>query len=336
MRNVMSILVMAMAAAALVAWTAAGTPATDNQRGKTMSEQANQSRPSKMPPLNEQERRVIIQKGTEPPFSGKYHDNHERGVYVCRQCGALLYLSESKFDSHCGWPSFDDEIRGAVKRQRDADGQRTEIMCAACGGHLGHVFTGEGQTAKDTRHCVNSLSLAFIPQKDWPVQRAIFAGGCFWGVEHAFTGLSGVLRVTSGYTGGKTDNPTYRDVCTGKTGHAETVEVLFDPAKVSYEALAKLFLEIHDPTQLNRQGPDYGSQYRSAIFYTDDQQKAVAAKLLEELRQNGYDVVTQLQPAGTFWQAEEYHQDYLAKHPERQSCHVRVARFATTAKANAK
>jgi peptide methionine sulfoxide reductase msrA/msrB len=286
----------------------------------------------KMPPLSEAEKRIILDKGTEPPFTGEYWNSFEKGVYACRQCGALLYLSDSKFASACGWPSFDEEIRGAVRRQPDADGQRTEILCAACGGHLGHVFVGEKLTEKNTRHCVNSASLVFTPESKWRLQRAIFVGGCFWGVDHLFRQVKGVLRARSGYTGGTTEKPTYEDVCTGTTGHAEAVEILFDPRQATYEQLARLFFEIHDPTTVNRQGPDEGAQYRSAVFYANDEQKQVAEKLIGLLKDKGYKVVTQVVPATTFWPAEEYHQDYLNKHPGRSSCHVRVPRFDTPAK----
>jgi len=281
-----------------------------------------------MPPLSDAEKRILIGKGTEPPFTGKYWKHFDRGVYVCRACGAPLYLSSSKFQSDCGWPSFDDEIPGAVRRQMDADGSRTEILCAACGGHLGHVFEGERLTPKDLRHCVNSASLEFIPEDRWPLAKALFAGGCFWGVEHYFRQEAGVLGVVSGYAGGHIDRPTYEQVCTGKTGHAEAVEVVFDPKRVSYERLARLFFEIHDPTELNRQGPDVGSQYRSAVFHLDAEQKRIAETLVGQLKARGYKVVTEVTPATTFWPAEAYHQDYISRHPER-ACHTRVERFGS-------
>lgn len=284
-----------------------------------------------MPPLSEAEKRIILHKGTEKPFTGKYDGHFETGIYSCRQCGAQLYRSQTKFRSQCGWPSFDDEISGAVKRHVDADGVRTEILCAACGGHLGHVFKGEGYTPKDARHCVNSASLVFRPAEQAATGEAVFAGGCFWGVEHHFQEMPGVISAVSGYTGGSVAAPTYEQVCTGRTGHAEAVRVTFDPTQVSYEQLARLFFEIHDPTQLNRQGPDVGTQYRSAVFYLDQQQKQTAEKLIAELRGNGYDVATQVAPAPAFHPAEDYHQDYVAKHPERVICHQRVNRFGKPA-----
>lgn len=280
-----------------------------------------------MKPLIEEERRVIVDKGTEAPFTGRYYDHREAGFYRCRQCGAPLYRSEDKFDAGCGWPSFDDEIPGAVRRSPDADGRRTEITCARCGGHLGHVFTGEGFTPKQTRHCVNSLSLDFEPAATQRADTAIFAGGCFWGVEHMLAKMPGVLDVESGYTGGATDNPTYEQVCSHRTGHAEAVRVTFDPAKVSYEELAKRFFEIHDPTQADGQGPDLGEQYRSEIFYTSEAQRETAEKLIAELRRKGYDVVTRLTPSGRFWPAEGYHQDYYARKGTQPYCHTYTRRF---------
>jgi peptide methionine sulfoxide reductase msrA/msrB len=175
--------------------------------------------------LTPEEERVIVYKGTEPPFSGKYNNFSENGLYICKRCGFPLFESNAKFKSECGWPSFDEQITGAVISQRDADGVRTENLCANCGAHLGHVFTGEGYTEKNTRFCINSVSMDFVPKG----QRAIFSGGCFWGVQYYFKNVPGVISTTVGYTGGKTERPTYEQVCSGKTGHAEAIEVVFDP-----------------------------------------------------------------------------------------------------------
>jgi peptide methionine sulfoxide reductase msrA/msrB len=283
--------------------------------------------------LTPEEERVIVHKGTEAPFSGKYYQHHQAGIYVCKRCNAPLYRSGDKFDSNCGWPSFDDEIPGAVKRSLDADGRRIEITCANCGAHLGHVFEGEGLTDKNVRHCVNSISLDFIPAEslstagDSKTAKAYFAGGCFWGVEYLMEQEDGVIGARSGYMGGHTENPTYREVCTGKTGYAETVEVEYDPSRIDFETLARFFFEIHDPTQVGRQGPDVGSQYRSAVFYTDEAQKKTAEKLIGILRDKGYDVVTEVVKAGTFYPAEDYHQDYYAGNGKTPYCHFRQKRF---------
>jgi peptide methionine sulfoxide reductase msrA/msrB len=278
--------------------------------------------------LTPEEDRVILHKGTEAPFTGKYVNHHEKGTYVCKRCGALLYRSSDKFDSECGWPSFDDEIPGAVKRIPDRDGVRTEIVCAHCNAHLGHVFLKEGLTPKNTRHCVNSISLNFVPAEEKAdSDTAIFAGGCFWGVEYYFSKAKGVVSTAVGYIGGEKDRPTYEEVCSHTTGHAEAVELVFDPSQTTYEQMAKLFFEIHDFTQVNRQGPDVGEQYRSSIFYRTDNQKRTAEKLIRILRKKGYPVATQVVKAGTFWKAEEYHQDYYEKTGKTPYCHVYTKRF---------
>lgn len=279
--------------------------------------------------LTPEEERVIVGKGTERPFMGKYYKTRDAGTYVCRRCGAALYRAEDKFDSDCGWPSFDAEVPKAVQRKTDADGARTEITCARCGAHLGHVFLGEKLTPRDTRHCVNSLSMEFVPLADSSNRfgRAVFAGGCFWGVEYFLQEAPGVIRTTPGYTGGKTEKPSYEEVCSHTTGHAEAVEVVFDPKATSYEALTRLFFEIHDPTQVDRQGPDIGDQYRSEVFYTSPEQKKTAEKLIGELKANGYKVATQVKPAGAFWPAEDYHRDYYKRSGKKPYCHAPVPRF---------
>ncbi|MDD5483465.1 MAG: bifunctional methionine sulfoxide reductase B/A protein [Kiritimatiellae bacterium] len=279
--------------------------------------------------LTPDEEEVIVKKGTERPFSGRFYDFYEPGVYVCRRCGAALYRSADKFKAKCGWPSFDAEIPGAVLRRPDADGQRTEILCAHCEAHLGHVFSGERLTPRNTRHCVNSLSMDFVPRADLVkyFERAIFAGGCFWGVEYYMEEFPGVAQTTAGYTGGRTERPSYEEVCGHKTGHAEAVEALYDPRQTSYEKLARLFFEIHDPTQLDRQGPDMGDQYRSNIFYVSAEQKKTAEKLIGDLKEKGWDVVTRLDPAGVFWRAEDYHQRYYRRNGMLPGCHRPEPRF---------
>jgi peptide methionine sulfoxide reductase msrA/msrB len=279
--------------------------------------------------LSKDEAQVILKKGTEYPFTGKYDKFSGKGTYVCKQCGAALYYSDSKFDAKCGWPSFDSEIKGAVTRRPDPDGTRTEIVCTNCGAHLGHVFLGEGLTPNNTRHCVNSVSLDFVPAhvEAGRYGTAIFAGGCFWGVEYYMQKAPGVISVTSGYTGGHVKNPSYKEVCTGSTGHAEAVKIIYDPQKTSYEKLAKLFLEIHDPTQIGGQGPDIGDQYRSEIFYMNDDQKAIAEKLLKILQDKGYKIVTVVTRASEFYDAENYHQDYYFKNGKTPYCHVFKQRF---------
>lgn len=277
--------------------------------------------------LTPEEKRVIIDKGTDAQFTGKYDDFFEPGYYTCRQCGALLYRSDDKFKSGCGWPAFEDEIPEAVKRISDKDGDRTEIVCAHCEGHLGHVFEGEKLTPKNQRHCVNSTSLVFVPDSSGKFGRAIFAGGCFWGVEYYMQKAPGVISVIPGYTGGKTEYPDYEEVCAGKSGHAEAVEIIYERAKTDFETLTKLFLEIHDPTQLNRQGPDVGYQYRSVIFYSDDNEKKIAEKLVDILKSKGLKVATDIESAQKFWPAEDYHRNYYNRKKSLPYCHGYTKRF---------
>lgn len=257
---------------------------------------------------------IILNKSTEYPFTGTYNEWDKPGTYLCRQCGLALFRSSAKFHSGCGWPSFDEEILGTVSRELDQDGMRTEILCARCHAHLGHVFHGEQFTKTNIRHCVNSLSLDFVSNLSvLDTEEAIFAAGCFWGVEANFKKLPGVLLTEVGYTGGEFNNPSYRDVCQGDTGHVEAVRVIYDPKQLDYATLVKYFLTIHDPTQQSGQGPDIGSQYLSKIFYYTDEQQKIAENMLTELKIKGIKIATKVLAVKIFWRAEDYHQNYCEK-----------------------
>lgn len=271
---------------------------------------------------------ILRDKGTELPFSCKYDTEITQGTYLCRGCGHALFRADSHFSSGCGWPSFDDEIVNAIKREPDADGRRTEILCNYCESHLGHVFGGEGFTKKNTRHCVNSLAIEFVEDNEVVnTEEAILAAGCFWGVEYLLKKLPGVLKTEVGYIGGNVDNPTYQQVCTQQTGHLEALRVVFDPTRLSYETLLKYFFEIHDFSQEDGQGPDLGPQYLSAIFYFDNKQKRTAEHVIAELKNLGYQVATQLYEVSTFWSAEDYHQDYYTKTGKQPYCHIWTKKF---------
>lgn len=276
-------------------------------------------------PLTPFENHVLINKGTEPPNTGLYTHSKAAGIYHCKACDAPLYLSDDKFESGCGWPSFDQEIAGAVKRIPDPDGQRIEITCARCQGHLGHVFEGERFTPKNTRHCVNSVSLKFVPTIVPEHKRAVFASGCFWGTEYFMARIPGVIQTTVGYAGGHVDNPTYEAVCTGKTGHVECVEIIYDPTRVTYETLCRLFFETHDFSQEDGQGPDIGPQYLSQIFWSDAAERIVAETLIQSLKKMGHNVATTLRESAPgpakFWPAEDYHRQYYERQGKTPYCH---------------
>lgn len=272
--------------------------------------------------------KIIRDKSTEQPFTGDYNNTDEAGTYLCRQCGLALFRSQTKFHSGCGWPSFDEEIAGNVSRLTDIDGRRTEILCARCQAHLGHVFQGEGFTQNNLRHCVNSASLDFVANlfvND--TEEAIFAAGCFWGVEYYFKKLDGVLKTEVGYTGGQKHDPSYEEVCSGTSGHFEAIRVVYDPQKISFEALTKYFFEIHDPVQTNGQGPDIGQQYFSVIFYYNEQQKILAEELKSQLERKNLKIATQILPVAIFWRAETYHQNYYSKTGKGPYCHHYTKRF---------
>ena len=267
---------------------------------------------------------VLREKGTERPFSGQYNMHFEKGVYLCNGCGTELFNSDSKFDGHCGWPSFDGEIPGD-KIEKIADHShgmvRTEIVCKNCGGHLGHLFD-DGPTASGLRYCVNSLSLNFTPKSN-EMDEIIVGGGCFWCIESAFNAIEGVVKAESGYAGGTSKNPTYEEVCSGNTGHAEVVRIQYDSKKISKEALLDMFFILHDPTQLNRQGNDIGTQYRSALFYKTEAEKLFFEDYISKLKKEDEfysNMVTTLEKLDQYYVAEAYHQGYFERNPQNAYC----------------
>jgi peptide methionine sulfoxide reductase msrA/msrB len=291
--------------------------------------------------LSPEQFKVLRGKGTERPFScdtriatGSSGQEHASGVYKCAGCELELFESSTKFDSGTGWPSFWKPIEGHIETEvdRSLGVTRTEVLCARCDGHLGHVFE-DGPAPTGLRYCMNGVAMKFEAgatatptpsQNGTAMQKATFGAGCFWGVEAAFRAVPGVRDAAVGYAGGALENPTYEDVCTGRTGHAEVVEVTYDPSEVSFEQLLQVFFQKHNPTTRDRQGPDVGSQYRSAIFFHTPEQQEQAQAVIANLDRSGRwksPIVTQVEPAPTFYRAEEYHQRYVEK-SGRASCHI--------------
>ncbi len=281
--------------------------------------------------LSPEQYRITRGKGTERAFCGGLLKEKNDGVFACVCCALPLFETKAKFESGTGWPSFFQPIAPEnMKEERDVSHGmvRVEILCPRCDAHMGHVFD-DGPRPTGLRYCLNSESLRFVAEADrkslaevappQPVRAEIvLAGGCFWCVEAVFEEIDGGHEAVSGYAGGSAETANYKAVCEGNTGHAEVVKIVYDPAKVKLEDLLKIHFATHDPTTLNRQGNDAGTQYRSAVFYSSDAEKALIEAFLADLtaaKVFTQPIVTTVEPLAKFFPAEAYHQGYAACNP---------------------
>jgi peptide methionine sulfoxide reductase msrA/msrB len=306
--------------------------------------------------LTDEQYRIARGAGTERAFCGTLLDNKRDGVYTCVCCELPLFASGSKFDSGTGWPSFFAPVapENVVEKTDRSFGMiRVEIECARCDAHLGHVFD-DGPRPTGLRYCLNSESLTFTDRANFAkladpaagpsksgvagdaaeTARAVFAGGCFWCVEAVFEELDGVIDAISGYAGGAAETANYEAVCRGGTKHAEAVQIVYDPRKISYEELLEVHFATHDPTTLNRQGSDVGDQYRSAIFWANEKEKKAAQDAIDRLKAAGIRAVTTLEPLEKFFPAESYHQNYVCANPNQG--YVRAVAMPKVAKVREK
>jgi len=270
--------------------------------------------------LTPEEFRVTRLKGTERAHSSDLCSLFEPGKYACVCCGTLLFDGSEKFESGTGWPSFTQPVQdNAVAYHKDSNyGMvRIEALCNTCGAHLGHVFS-DGPKPSGLRYCMNAVALKKVESNE---KKITFGGGCFWCTEAIFQQLKGVIKVESGYSGGKIDNPTYREVCSGLTGHAEVIEVTYNPNEISFSDVLRIHLSTHNPTTINKQGADMGTQYRSIIFYRNDEEKAAAENVISEMQEYYAEpVVTEVKAFEQFYKAEAYHQDYYINNSAEGYC----------------
>jgi peptide methionine sulfoxide reductase msrA/msrB len=299
-------------------WPHSGIEKLALEEHKTMNKKVIKTDKEWKKTLTPEQFRVMRKAGTEKPFTGKYNDHYLDGTYHCAACGTPLFASDTKYDHGTGWPSFIDPVNEDSISYHDDFSllmKRIEVRCSTCDSHLGHVFD-DGPPPSSRHFCINSVALDFRPGSTEKKEIATFAAGCFWGVEDKFSKITGVVETAVGFTGGTVEDPSYQQVCRGNTGHAEAVHILYNPAVVSYTELLDTFFRLHDPTQLDRQGPDVGSQYRSAIFYHNDEQKRETENVIRRLESSGRfkaPIVTQVKPASEFYKAEEYHQKFYEK-----------------------
>lgn len=276
---------------------------------------------------------VAREADTERAFTGTMWNSETKGTYYCAACGYKLFKSNQKFTSSCGWPSFfeqDNKESITFKEDNSFGMKRVEANCGRCNSHLGHLFD-DGPEPTGKRYCMNAISLDFVPDGVIPnksqgnLETIVLGGGCYWCVEAVYENLEGVTKVVSGFSGGTVENPSYEEVCTGTTGAAEVVEITYDKTKTNLDEIFKVFFTVHDPTTLNRQGADVGTQYRSAIFYKNDEQKKAAESIINELNTNkvySSKIVTTLEAFKKFYPAEDYHQNYYENNKEQGYCRM--------------
>ncbi len=280
--------------------------------------------------LTKEQYHIAREQGTERPFTSEHYENHEEGVFICVACNNPLFSSTTKFNSGTGWPSYYAPYSSKslnVATDNSLGMSRDEISCKRCDAHLGHVFD-DGPKPTGLRYCIDGIGLKFVAKNAAIANDkmasdgeavAVFAGGCFWCEEAIFESIKGVREVISGYAGGKEKKPNYKDVGAGKTGHAEAFEVYYDPTKVSFKDLVRVYFASIDPTRVNGQGPDNGTQYRSIAFYKNESEKKIIDDAIATLSQSGNykkSIAVEVKPFEFFVLGEEYHQNYVKLHPE--------------------